>query len=125
MLASENKVAVILPTFTSHTVFWATISISCTLLTVKVLPAFISIFTTLGVDSQKFKQELKQAKQHLCLATRLERVIPDLAVQIGPISADEIAQKDYRVRNLPCHIHAGTSHPARHLLSSCSGKQGT
>jgi hypothetical protein len=94
VLATENKVAVILPTFTSHAVFWAPHFDFLHLAPGESRARFYQYLYYTGVDGQKFKQELSRQSSTLAAATfGHERVIPDLAVQVKPISADEIAQK--------------------------------
>jgi hypothetical protein len=94
VLASENKVAVILPTFTSHAVFWAPHFDFLHLADGESRARFYQYLYYTGVDSQKFKQELSKPSSTFAAATfGHERVIPDLAVQVTPISAAEIAQK--------------------------------
>lgn len=94
VLASENKVAVILPTFTSHAVFWAPHFDFLHLADGESRARFYQYLYYTGVDSQKFKQELSKPSSTFAAATfGHERVIPDLAVQVTPISAEEIAQK--------------------------------
>jgi len=94
VLATENKVAVILPTFTSHAVFWAPHFDFLHLAPGESRARFYQYLYFTGVDSKKFKQELSKPSSTFAAATfGHERVIPDLAVQVTPISADEIAQK--------------------------------
>jgi hypothetical protein len=94
VLASENKVAVILPTFTSHAMFWAPHFDFLHLAPGESRARFYQYLYYTGVDSAKFKEELsKQSSTFAAAAFGHERVIPDLAVQVIPISADEIAQK--------------------------------
>ncbi|MGI8918036.1 MAG: hypothetical protein ACR2H6_05495 [Pyrinomonadaceae bacterium] len=94
VLATENKVAVILPTFTSHAVFWAPHFDFLHLATGESRARFYQYLYYTGVDGQKFKQELsKQSSTYAAATFGHERVIPDLAVHITPISAAEIAEK--------------------------------
>ena len=94
VLATENKVAVVLPTFTSHAVFWAPHFDFLHLAPGESRARFYQYLYFTGVDSQKFKQELSKQSSTFAAATfGHERVIPDLAVQVTAISAEEIAQK--------------------------------
>lgn len=94
VLATENKVAVILPTFTSHAVFWAPHFDFLHLANGESRARFYKYLYYTGVDGQKFKQELsKQSSTYAAATFGHERVIPDLAVHITPISAAEIAEK--------------------------------
>ncbi len=94
VLATENKVAIILPTFTSHAVFWAPHFDFLHLAPGESRARFYQYLYYMGVDGQKFKQELsKQSSTYAAATFGHERVIPDLAVHITPISAAEIAEK--------------------------------
>ena len=94
VLATENKVAVILPTFTSHAVLWAPHFDFLHLAPGESHARFYQYLYYTGVDSQKFKQELSKPESTFAAASfGHERVIPDLAVKVTPISPDEIAAK--------------------------------
>jgi hypothetical protein len=94
VLASENKVAVILPTFTSHAVFWAPHFDFLHLGPGESRARFYQYLYYTGVDTEKFKTELSKPSSTFAAATfGHERVIPDLAVRVTPISSEEIAQK--------------------------------
>ena len=84
----------VLPTFTSHAVFWAPHFDFLHLAHGESRARFYQYLYFTGVDSQKFKQELSKQSSTFAAATfGHERVIPDLAVKVTAISADEIAQK--------------------------------
>ncbi len=94
VLATENKLAVVLPTFTSQAVFWAPHFDFLHLAPGESRARFYQYLYYTGVDSQKYKQELSRPGSTFAAATfGHERVIPDLAIQVTAISADEIAQK--------------------------------
>ena len=94
VLASENKLAVILPTFTSHAVFWAPHFDFLHLAPGESRARFYQYLYFTGVDAKKFEQELSKPSSTFAAATfGHERVIPDLAVKVSPISAAEIATK--------------------------------
>lgn len=94
VLATENKVAIILPTFTSHAVFWAPHFDFLHLAPGESRARFYQYLYYTGVDGLKFRQELSKQGSTFAAATfGHERVIPDLAVQVVAISADEIEQK--------------------------------
>ena len=94
VLATENKVAVILPTFTSHAVFWAPHFDFLHLAPGESRERFYQYLYFTGVDREKFEAELsKPGGTFAAAAFGHERVIPDLAVQVTPISPEEISQK--------------------------------
>ena len=94
VLASDNKVAVILPTFTSHAVFWAPHFDFLHLGPGESRARFYQYLYYTGFDAEEFKTQLGKPMSTFAAATfGHERVIPDLAVQVTPISAEEIAQK--------------------------------
>jgi hypothetical protein len=92
VLASENKVAVILPTFTSHAVFWAPHFDFLHLAPGESRARFYQYLYYTGVDGPKFREELsKPGGTFAAAAFGHERVVPDLAVHVTPITPDEIA----------------------------------
>lgn len=94
VLASENKVAVLLPTFTSHAVFWAPHFDFLHLGAGESRARFYQYLYYTGVTPEKYRAELSKPSSTFAAATfGHERVIPDLAVHITKISAEEIAQK--------------------------------
>mgnify|MGYP003296850720 CR=1 FL=1 len=94
VLATENKIAVILPTFTSHAVFWAPHFDFLHLAPGESRERFYQYLYFTGVDREKFEEELsKPGGTFAAAAFGHERVIPDLAVQVTPISPEEIRQK--------------------------------
>ncbi|MDQ3473836.1 MAG: hypothetical protein M3447_08875 [Acidobacteriota bacterium] len=94
VLATENKVAIVLPTFTSHAVFWAPHFDFLHLAPGESRARFYQYLYYTGVDGQKFKEELSKQSSTFAAATfGHERVIPDLTAQVTAISAVEIAQK--------------------------------
>lgn len=119
VLASENKVAVILPTFTSHAVFWAPHYDFLHLAPGESRARFYQYLYYTGVDSEKFKQELSKQSSTFAAATfGHERVIPDLAVQVTEISADEIAQKvaEYETYRATFTRELATQHVISYLV---------
>ena len=94
VLASENKLAVVLPTFTSHAVFWAPHFDFLHLAEGESRGRFLQYLYYTGVDSQKFREELTKPSSTFAAATfGHERVIPDLAIQVEPVTQAEIDQK--------------------------------
>ena len=94
VFATENKVAVILPTFTSHAVFWAPHFDFLHLAPGESRSRFYQYLYFTGVDSQKLEQELSKAGSTFAAAAfGHERVIPDLTVEVTPITPEEIKGK--------------------------------
>ncbi len=114
VLATENKVAVILPTFTSHAVFWAPHFDFLHLAPGESRERFYQYLYFTGVDSEKFKEELsKPGGTFAAAAFGHERVIPDLAVQVTPISPEEISKKLLSTKPT-AHIYARTRGATHH-----------
>lgn len=119
VLATENKVAVILPTFTSHAVFWAPHFDFLHLAPGESRARFYQYLYYTGVDSQKLKQELSKQSSTFAAATfGHERVIPDLAVEVTEISAEEIAQKvaEYETYRATFTRELATQHVISYLI---------
>ena len=94
VLAADNKVAVILPTFAPQAVLWAPHFDFLHLAPGESRARFYQYLYFVGVDGPTFATELaKPTGTYAAAAFGHERVIPDLAVQVKPISAEEIAQK--------------------------------
>lgn len=94
VLASENKVAVVLPTFAPQAVFWAPHFDFLHLEPGESRARFFQYLYYTGVDGATFEKELARPNSTFAAAAfGHERVIPDLAVQVKPISAEEIAGK--------------------------------
>ena len=91
VLASENKVAVILPTFAPQALFWAPHFDFLHLELGESRSRFFQYLYYTGVDGPTFAKELAKPNSTFAAAAfGHERVIPDLAVQVKPISAEEI-----------------------------------
>ena len=94
VLAADNKVAVILPTFARQAVFWAPHFDFLHLAPGESRARFYQYLYFVGVDGPTLAKELAKTTGTYAAATfGHERVIPDLAVQVKPISPEEIAQK--------------------------------
>lgn len=94
VLASENKVAVVLPTFAPHAVFWAPHFDFLHLAPGESRARFYQYLYYIGVNPETFEKELSKPSSTFAAATfGHERVIPDLAVKVTPVSTDEIATK--------------------------------
>ena len=94
VLASENKVAVILPTFAPQAVFWAPHFDFLNLAPGESRARFYQYLYYTGVDGDRFAKELsKPMSTFAAVAFGHERVIPDLSVQAKPVTGEEIAAK--------------------------------
>lgn len=92
VLASDNKVAVILPTFAPQAVLWAPHFDFLHLAPGESRARFYQYLYYTGVDGNAFAKELsKPSSTFAAAAFGHERVIADLAVQAKPISNEEIA----------------------------------
>jgi hypothetical protein len=99
VLASDNKVAVILPTFAPQAVLWAPHFDFLNLAAGESRERFYEYLYFTGIDGDKLANELAQPMSTFAAAAfGHERVIPDLSVQAKPITSDEIAFQvaDYR-----------------------------
>ena len=119
VLATENKVAVVLPTFTSHAVFWAPHFDFLHLAPGESRARFYQYLYYTGVDSAKFKLELSKPSSTFAAATfGHERVIPDLAIKAMPVSAQEIAEKvaEYETYRSTFSRELATQHVISYLI---------
>jgi len=92
VLASDNKVAVILPTFAPHAVLWAPHFDFLNLRPGESRERFYEYLYYTGVDGKRLATELREPMSSFAAAAfGHERVIPDLSVQAKPITVDEIA----------------------------------
>jgi hypothetical protein len=92
VLASDNKVAVILPTFAPHAVLWAPHFDFLNLRLGESRERFYKYLYYTGFDGPKFETELRRPMSTFAAAAfGHERVIPDLSVQAKPITSEEIA----------------------------------
>jgi len=92
VLASDNKVAVILPTFAPHAVLWAPHFDFLNLRSGESRERFYEYLYYTGVDGTGLATELREHMSSFAAAAfGHERVIPDLSVQAKPITVDEIA----------------------------------
>jgi hypothetical protein len=94
VLASENKVAVILPTFAPQAVLWAPHFDFLNLEPGESRARFYEYLYYTGVDGDKMAKDLREPLSSVAAAAfGHERVIPDLAVQTKLISDEEIASQ--------------------------------
>jgi hypothetical protein len=92
VLASDNKVAIILPTFAPHAVLWAPHFDFLNLRPGESRERFYEYLYYTGVDGGRLAKELRDPMSTFAAAAfGHERVIPDLSVQAKPITGEEIA----------------------------------
>ena len=94
VLASDNKIAVILPTFAPQAVLWAPHFDFLNLRPGESRQRFYEYLYYTGVDEHKLTKDLREPMSTVAAAAfGHERVIPDLAVKPKPITDDEIASQ--------------------------------
>jgi hypothetical protein len=94
VLASENKIAVILPTFAPQAVLWAPHFDFLNLRPGESRQRFYEYLYYTGVEENKLTKDLREPMSTVAAAAfGHERVIPDLAVKPKPITDEEIASQ--------------------------------
>lgn len=94
VLASDHKVAIILPTFAPQAVLWAPHFDFLNLSPGESKARFYKYLYYTGIDDHALAKELsKPLSTFAAAAFGHERVIPDLAVQTEPITGEEIGQQ--------------------------------
>jgi hypothetical protein len=99
VLASDNKVAVILPTFAPQAVLWAPHFDFLNLAAGESRERFYEYLYFTGIEGDKLGKELAQPMSTFAAAAfGHERVIPDMSVKAKPITSEEIASQvaDYK-----------------------------
>jgi len=92
VLASDNKIAVILPTFAPQAVLWAPHFDFLNLRPGESRQRFYEYLYYTGVEENKLTKDLREPMSTVAAAAfGHERVIPDLAVKPKPITDEEIA----------------------------------
>jgi hypothetical protein len=94
VLASDNKIAVILPTFAPQAVLWAPHFDFLNLRPGESRQRFYEYLYFTGVEENKLTKDLREPMSTVAAAAfGHERVIPDLAVKPKPITDEEISSK--------------------------------
>ena len=92
VLASDNKVAIVLPTFAPQAVLWAPHFDFLNLAVGESRERFYEYLYLTGINADQLAKELAQPLSTFAAAAfGHERVLPDLSVQAKPITSDEIA----------------------------------
>jgi len=116
VLASDDKVAMILPTFAPHALLWASHFEFLDLHPNERRERFYKYLYYTGIDESRFAKELGQPMSTLAAAAfGHERVIPDQSVLAKPITGEEIASE---VAGYQAYASSFTREKAaQHLLS--------
>jgi hypothetical protein len=94
VLATDNRVSMILPTFAPQAIFWAPNFDLLHLGDGESRERFYQFLYYSGVDAQRFTNELGQPMGNIAAAAfGHERVLPDLAVNASPITSQDIASE--------------------------------
>ena len=116
VLATDNRVSMMLPTFAPQAIFWAP---NFDLLNLRIGESrerFYQFLYYSGVDAEQFQKELSQPMGNIAAAAfGHERVLPDLAVNASPITTEDIANE---VRHYQSFLSSFTHEQAtRHVMS--------
>jgi len=116
VLASDNKVSLVLPTFAPLAVLWASNFDFLNIEPGESRTRFYEYLYYTGVDSTHLMKELGQPMNDLAIAAfGHERVIPDLSISPRPITSEEIARE---VGNYQAFVASFTRERANeHLLA--------
>jgi hypothetical protein len=116
VLASDNKVAVMLPTFAPQAVLWAPHFDFLNLAPGESRQRFYEYLYFTGIKGEQLGKELAQPLSSFAAAAfGHERVIPDLSVQTNPITAGEI---ESQVADYEAYYSSFTAERAvQHILS--------
>jgi hypothetical protein len=116
VLASDNKVAVILPTFAPQAVLWAPHFDFLNLAVGESRVRFYEYLYFTGIEGDHLGKELAQPLSTFAAAAfGHERVLPDLSVQAKPITSEEIA---FQVADYKAYYSSFTRDRAvQHILS--------
>jgi len=94
VLATDNRVSMMLPTFAPQAVFWTPHFDLLDLQSGESRERFYQFLYLSGVDAQQFKNELSQPMGNIAAAAfGHERVLPDLAVHPDPITSEDISNE--------------------------------
>ena len=116
VLASDNKIAVILPTFAPQAVLWAPHFDFLNLRPGESRQRFYEYLYYTGVEEKKLTKDLREPMSTVAAAAfGHERVIPDLAVKPKPITDDEIMNQVLEYKTF--YSSFSRDDAAQHLLS--------
>ena len=116
VLASDNKIAVILPTFAPQAVLWAPHFDFLNLRPGESRQRFYSYLYYTGVEENRLTKDLREPMSTVAAAAfGHERVIPDLAVKPKPITDEEIANQVAEYKRF--YSSFSRDQAAQHILS--------
>jgi hypothetical protein len=116
VLASDNKIAVILPTFAPQAVLWAPHFDFLHLRPGESRQRFYHYLYYTGVEEHKLTKELRGPMSTVAAAAfGHERVIPDLVVKPKPITDEEIANQVSEYKSF--YTSFSRDQAAQHILS--------
>ena len=125
VLATDNRVSMMLPTFAPQAIFWAPNFDLLHLRAGESRERFYQFLYYSGVDPKQFKTELDQPMGNIAAAAfGHERVLPDLAVNVNPITSEDI---DTEVSHYESYLSAFTQsqanrHPVSYVIVPIDGK---
>jgi len=124
VLATDNRVSMMLPTFAPQAIFWAPNFDLLHLGARESRERFYQFLYYSGVDAREFKNELGQPMGNIAAAAfGHERVFPDLAVNVSPITSQDIANEvDHYQSYLTSFDRAqATLHPVAYVIVPANG----
>jgi len=124
VLATDNRVSMMLPTFAPQAIFWAPNFDLLHLGARESRERFYQFLYYSGVDARQFKNELGQPMGNIAAAAfGHERVFPDLAVNVSPITSQDITNEvDHYQSYLTSFERAqATLHPVAYVIVPANG----
>jgi len=119
VLATDNRVSMILPTFAPQAILWAPQFDFLNLGTGESRERFYKYLYYTGIDGSKFARELGQPMGNIAAAAfGHERVLSDLSVRAKPITSEEIAGQvaDYRKYSLSFTRERAAQHVLSYVI---------
>jgi len=119
VLATDNRVTMMLPTFAPQAIFWAPNFDLLHLGAGESRERFYQFLYYSGVDATQFKAELGEPMGNIAAAAfGHERVLPDLAVNARPITSEDIENEVSRYQSyLSSFTHSQANlHPVSYVI---------
>ncbi|MCM3871933.1 MAG: hypothetical protein ND895_14715 [Pyrinomonadaceae bacterium] len=124
VLASDNKLSMILPTFAPQAVLWAPQFDFLNLAPGESRERFYEYLYYTDVDHDAFAKELAKPMGNIAAAAfGHERVLPDLSIQAQPITSEDIAAQaaDYQAFQLSFTRERATKHVLSYVVVPVDG----
>lgn len=124
VLATDEKVSMILPTFAPQALLWAPQFDFLNLAPGESRERFYEYLYYTGIDHNAFAKELGQPMSNIAAAAfGHERVLPDLSVQAQPITREDIAAQaaDYQAYHLSFTRERATKHMLTYVVVPVDG----